>query len=80
MCVCVCVFFLFFFFFCFFVVVVVVVVDNMTVFRVSIALPFIPITPMSIDTFLKVLGLLPQFRKLVRHSGVQVCIATTANV
>ena len=77
MCVCVCVCVFCFFFFVFFVV---VVVDNMTVFRVSIALPCIPITPMSTDTFLKVLGLLPQFRKLVHHSGVQVCIATTAKV
>ena len=30
---------------------------NITVFRVSVALPCIPITPLSIDTFLKVLKL-----------------------
>ena len=43
--------FVFFFFFFFFFV--------NTVFRVSVALPCIPITPISIDTFLKVLELLP---------------------
>ena len=31
----------------------------MTIFRVSVALPCIPITPISSDTFLKVLELLP---------------------
>ena len=44
--------------FCLFVFVVVVVV-NITVFRVSVALPCIPIAPVSTDTFLKVLELLP---------------------
>ena len=41
----------FFFFFFFFV--------NITVFRVSVPLPCIPVTPISIHTFLKVLELLP---------------------
>ena len=36
-----------------------VFVVNITVFRVSVALSCIPITPISIDTFLKVLELLP---------------------
>ena len=44
-------FFFFFFFFFFFV--------TITVFRVSVALPYIPIIPISIDTFLKVLELHP---------------------
>ena len=42
---------LFFFFVCFLV--------NITVFRVSVPLPCIPITQISIHTFLKVLELLP---------------------
>ena len=58
-------FFFCFFVFCFFVVFFFVVVVlfvcfcvNITVFRVSVPLPCIPITPISIHTFLKVLELL----------------------
>ena len=53
------------------VVVLVFVVVNITVFRVSVALPCIPITPISSDTILKMPELLPL---------VHVCIATTAEV
>ena len=66
---CCCCFCLFVFFFFFWGGEVIV---NITVFRVSIALPCIPITPISINTFLKMPELL--------FPLVHVCIATTAEV
>ena len=69
-----------FFFFLFFVVVVFsfLFTVDVAIFRVSVVLPCLHITPISSDTF-ESAGV-AFLRKLVRHSGVQVCIARTGNV
>ena len=51
---------------------------DIAMFRVSVVLPFLHTTPISTDTF-ESAGV-ASLRKLVRHSGVQVCIARTGNV
>ena len=51
---------------------------DIAIFRVSVVLPCSHITPISIDTFES--ADIASLRKLVRHSGVQVCIAITGNV
>ena len=52
---------------------------NIAVVRVSVALPCIPITPIIFTDTFETAGV-ASLKKLVRHFGVQVCIATTGKV